>query len=146
MRVRRHLITISSSARHAGAAALRLAARGFTLIELLVVMVILSILLTVALPRYFGSVEKSKEAVLRDDLMLMRDSIDKYFADTGRYPDALADLVTKRYLRAVPVDPITESADSWVIVAPEDTTKGAVYDIHSGAQGNALDGKPYGEL
>lgn len=120
--------------------------RGFTLIELLVVMVILSILLTVALPRYFGSVEKTKETVLRDDLMLMRDSIDKYFADTGRYPDALADLVAKRYLRSIPVDPITETADSWVIVPPEDTTKGAVYDIHSGAQGNALDGKPYGEL
>jgi len=140
------VIAVTKRSRDVAAPSARPAPRGFTLIELLVVMVILSILLTVALPRYFGSVEKSKESVLREDLMLMRDSIDKYFADTGRYPDALADLVAKRYLRAIPADPITESADTWVIVPPEDTTKGAVYDVHSGAQGNALDGKPYGEL
>jgi general secretion pathway protein G len=121
--------------------------RGFTLIELLVVMAIIAILITIALPRYFGSVEKSKEVTLRQSLNVMRDAIDKYHADTGRYPDKLEDLVEKRYIRAIPVDPITDSAETWIIVpVPGTVAQGAVYDVRSGAKGNAADGKPFENL
>src|SRR6476620_1199846 len=88
---------------------------GFTLVELLVVMAIIATLLTLAVPRFFGSVDKSKEAVLKQDLATLRDSVDKYYGDIGRYPDSLDDLVSKRYLRNVPVDPITESNTTWVL-------------------------------
>src|SRR5687768_5578068 len=118
---------------------------GFTLIELLVVMAIIATLLTLAVPRYFGSVERSKEAVLKQDLATLRDSLDKYYGDTGRYPDSLEDLVTKRYLRGIPTDPITESNSSWILIAPPDPGKGMVYDVKSGAQGQSRDGTPYGD-
>jgi len=118
--------------------------RGFTLIELLVVMGIIALLLTIAVPRYFGSVDRSKEVVLKQSLGVMRDAIDKYHADNGRYPESLDDLVTKRYIRAVPHDPITESATSWVIVPPEDpAAKGSVYDVRSGAEGKAANGTEF---
>lgn len=116
---------------------------GFTLIELLVVMAVIGLLLSLAAPRYFGSVDLAREAALRQDLAVMRDAIDKHFADTGRYPASLEELATRRYLRRVPVDPITESADSWVVVPPADTTLGAVYDVSSGAPGTARDGSAY---
>ena len=116
---------------------------GFTLIELLVVMVIIATLLTIAVPRYFNSVEKSKETVLRQDLALMRESLDKYFGDNGKYPDALEDLVSKKYLRSLPADPITGSAKTWLIVSPDSAEKGAVFDVKSGAPGNARDGSEY---
>jgi len=120
---------------------------GFTLIELIVVMAIIATLLTIALPRYFGSVERSKEVTLRQSLNVMRDAIDKFNADNGRYPDKLEDLVEKRYIRTIPLDPITESAETWVIVpVPGAMAQGAVYDIRSGAKGNASDGKPFTEL
>ncbi|MBI3562995.1 MAG: prepilin-type N-terminal cleavage/methylation domain-containing protein [Gammaproteobacteria bacterium] len=118
---------------------------GFTLIELLVVMTIIALLLTLALPRYFHSIEKSKEAVLRDNLAIVRDSLDKYYGDNGKYPDSLEDLVTKKYLRKIPPDPLTQSDSSWVIVPPSDPSKGQVYDIHSGAPGKAPDGSAYAE-
>jgi general secretion pathway protein G len=117
--------------------------RGFTLIELMVVMVIVSLLITVAAPRYFGSLEKSKETVLRQTLAVTRDALDKYYGDNGKYPDGLEDLIAKRYLRALPIDPITGSNTSWTTVAPEDPEKGRVYDIHSGADGIGRDGKPF---
>jgi general secretion pathway protein G len=117
--------------------------RGFTLIELLVVMAIIGILLTIAVPRYFHSVEKSKEAVLHQNLALTRQALDKYFGDSGKYPESLEDLVTKKYLRSIPYDPITESSISWLIIAPENPENGAVYDIKSGAQGKSLDGTEY---
>ena len=121
--------------------------RGFTLIELLVVMAIIALLLTLAAPRYFQSVQRSREAVLKQDLHLMRDAINQHYADTGKYPATLDDLVTKKYLRRVPVDPITESATTWVIVDPPDKPGSrAVYDVRSGAPGKALSGTPYGEL
>jgi general secretion pathway protein G len=120
-------------------------AAGFTLIELLAVMAIIAVLLTLAVPRYFSSVERSKEAVLRQDLATVRDSLDKYFADTGRYPDSLDELVTKKYLRSIPLDPLTESASSWIVVAPDDVAKGMVQDVKSGAPGNARDGTAYAE-
>jgi general secretion pathway protein G len=120
---------------------------GFTLVELLVVMAIIATLLTIALPRYFGSVDKSKEVTLRQSLNVMRDAIDKFYADNGRYPDKLEDLVEKRYIRGVPVDPITESAATWVLVpSPDAAAKGAIYDVRSGAEGKSRDGKPFAEL
>jgi general secretion pathway protein G len=116
---------------------------GFTLIELLVVMAIIGTLLTIAVPRYFHSVDKSKEAVLHQNLVLTRQAIDKYFGDNGRYPDNLDDLIKKKYLRSLPFDPIADSNTAWIIVAPDNIEKGAVYDIKSGAPGTALDGKEY---
>jgi general secretion pathway protein G len=118
---------------------------GFTLIEILVVLAILAVLLSIAAPRYFGGVDRSKETVLRQNLFQIRDSLDKYFADTGKYPDKLDDLVAKRYLRSAPVDPITGSTTTWVVVPPQDPEKGGVYDVKSGAEGKAKDGTAYGE-
>ena len=125
--------------------ATQLFAAGFTLVELLVVMAIIATLLTLAVPRYFGSVEKSKEAVLKQNLATLRDSLDKYYGDTGRYPDSLDDLVTKKYIRGIPLDPLTESASTWLLIPPVDPGKGAVYDVKSGAQGKANDGTAYGD-
>lgn len=118
---------------------------GFTLIELLVVMAIIATLLSIATPRYFHSIEKSKEAVLRQDLNTMRDALDKYYGDTGKYPAALDDLVTKKYIRSIPEDPVAGNTTSWITVAPDDPAKGGVYDIKSGALGNGRDGTPYSE-
>lgn len=117
--------------------------RGFTLIEILVVLAILAMLLSVAAPRYFGTVDRSRETVLKQNLFQIRESLDKYFADTGKYPETLDDLVARRYLRSAPLDPITGSTTTWVIVAPQDRQKGGVYDVKSGAEGNAKDGTPY---
>ncbi|HMH17692.1 MAG TPA: prepilin-type N-terminal cleavage/methylation domain-containing protein [Burkholderiales bacterium] len=118
---------------------------GFTLIELLVVMTVIALLLTIAVPRYFGSLDKSKEAVLKEDLYQLRDAIGKYYGDKGKYPDTLDALATEKYLRKVPVDPMTDSAASWVVVAPDDPQKGGVYDVKSGAQGKSNDGSVYAE-
>jgi len=118
---------------------------GFTLIELLVVMAIIAVLLTLAVPRYFGSLDRSKEAVLREDLFQLRDAIGKYYGDKGKYPESLEALATEKYLRRVPVDPITESATTWIVVAPEDPQKGGVYDVKSGAQGKSSDGSSFSE-
>ena len=118
-------------------------ARGFTLIELLVVMTIIGTLLSIAVPRYFHSLERSRETVLRHDLTVLRDSIDKYAADKGHYPEVLADLVTAKYVRALPVDPYTRSADAWVAVPSDDPDEPGIKDIRSGAPGNAHDGTPY---
>ena len=105
-------------------------------------MAVIATLLTLALPRYFDGVEKSKEAVLRANLAQMRQSLDQYYGDRGRYPAALDELVTNRYLRRVPVDPITDSDASWVVVPPEEPETG-VYDVRSGADGVARDGSAY---
>jgi general secretion pathway protein G len=116
---------------------------GFTLIEILVVLAILAALLSVATPRYFGSVDRSRETVLKQNLFQIREALDKYYADTGKYPATLDDLVAKRYLRSAPVDPVTNSTTTWVVVAPQDKQKGGVYDVKSGAEGNARDGTPF---
>jgi general secretion pathway protein G len=116
---------------------------GFTLIELLVVMSIIATLLMIAVPRYFRSLEKSKEAVLRQDLSVMRDAIDKFYGDLAHYPETLAELVEKHYLRSVPVDPETKSADTWILVPSEDPDAAGTRDVKSGAKGNAADGTPY---
>ncbi len=116
---------------------------GFTLIELLVVLAIVALLLTLAVPRYFPSIDGARETILADNLRNTRLVIDQYYADTGRYPDSLDQLVEKKYLRSVPLDPISDSSASWILVAPEDGTKGAVANIKSGAPGNGRNGKPY---
>ena len=118
---------------------------GFTLIELLVVMAIIATLLTLAVPRYFASLEKSREAVLHANLTLMRETLDKYYGEKGRYPDALDELVAARYLRNVPLDPITDSTATWVVVPPPQPEMGGVYDVRSGAEGVARDGSAYAD-
>lgn len=118
---------------------------GFTLIELLVAMTIIALLLSIVTPRFFHSVTKAEEAVLKQDLALMREALDKYHADTGAYPDVLAELVSKKYLRKLPVDPITQSSTTWILIPPANTEKGAIYDIKSGAPGNARDGSAYAD-
>lgn len=120
--------------------------RGFTLIELLVVMAIIATLLMIAMPRYFLSLQRAKEATLRQDLAVMRDALDKYAGDTGRYPDTLADLVEKRYLRAIPEDPIAKSRETWVATPSDDPARPGIRDVHSGAEGAATDGTAYAEL
>ncbi len=118
--------------------------RGFTLIELLVVLAIIGTLLTIALPKYLHSVAHSREAVLHQDLRVMRTAIDQFLSDNGRYPASLDELVDRRYLRSLPADPVTESAQTWVAVRPPDevATTG-VYDVRSGAPGLSMDGTPY---
>jgi general secretion pathway protein G len=117
--------------------------RGFTLIELLVTLTIIGLLLSIVVPRYFGSLTRADEAALKENLYLMRDAIDKHFADTGRYPASLDELALKKYLRSVPIDPFTQTQSTWIIVPPADTQLGAVYDVKSGAKGIARDGRPY---
>jgi general secretion pathway protein G len=118
---------------------------GFTLIELLVVMSIIATLLMIAVPRYFRSLERSREAVLHQDLFVMRDAIDKFYGDLARYPESLSELVERHYLRAVPVDPLTRSADTWILVASEDPVVNGARDVRSGAQGVGSDGTRYTE-
>lgn len=116
-------------------------ARGFTMIELLVTLAILGLLVSVAAPRYFGNMDKAKEDVLREDLYLLRDAIDKFYSDRNRYPDTLAQLVTEHYLRKIPVDPFTQSPNSWVPAQQTtDPSLGVVTDVHSGAPGTGRDG------
>ena len=119
--------------------------RGFTLIELLVVMAIIATLLSIAAPRYFGQVDVAREKALLQSLEVMRDAIDKFRADTGKYPATLSELVEKRYLRKLPVDPITESAETWELVPPPDPNESGVWDVRSGARGSGRDGRPFAE-
>jgi general secretion pathway protein G len=123
----------------------RAGGRGFTLIELLVVLAVIATLLMLAVPRYFAGLERSKEAVLRQNLQELRESLDKFHGDKGTYPGTLEDLVSQRYLRRIPVDPITESAQTWVVVPPppDVAVKGTVWDVRSGAPGVAIDGTAY---
>lgn len=120
----------------------KLQKRGFTLIELLVVMAIIALLLTIVSPRYFTSVDRAREVVLKQNLSILRDAIDKYHADTGRYPASLNQLVEDRYIRAVPVDPITEE-DVWAELPPPDPEMDGVFDVHTTSDKQALDGTFY---
>ncbi|MEO6118782.1 MAG: type II secretion system protein [Methylotenera sp.] len=115
---------------------------GFTLIELMIVMAIIALLLSIALPRYFDGLDRSKEAVLLEDLAVMRDAISHYYGDKGVYPSNFEILVGERYLRFIPIDPITESSESWEVVSPPDGT-GGVFDIHSGSLESARNGTLY---
>lgn len=121
-------------------------ASGFTLIELLVVLAIVATLLTIALPRYYNTVDGSKETVLVQNLHTTREAIEKFYGDKGRYPETLEELVDSRYLRSVPVDPVADSAATWIIVAPPAEVKGKVYDIKSGSPGQTRDGRALKDL
>ncbi len=116
---------------------------GFTLVELMVVLTVIALLLSIVVPDYVGRVKRAEEAVLQENLSVMRDALDKHYADAGRYPASLGDLVTKRYLRSIPNDPLTQSSSSWLVTAPADPQKGGVYDVHSAAKGTGTNGKPY---
>lgn len=117
--------------------------KGFTLVELLVVLSIIALLLSLAAPRYFQHVDRSKEAVLRENLATLRDALDQYHADKGRWPDSLETLAQEHYLRAVPSDPITGRNDTWT-TQPGEEGRG-VRDVRSGAEGVGADGKPYAD-
>lgn len=119
---------------------------GFTLIELVVVLAIVGLLTSLALPRFSAGLDRSKESVLRQNLAAIRSALDQYRADRATLPARLDDLVTSRYLRDIPLDPVTESRESWVIVpAPQDADQPGVYDVRSGAPGKALDGSSYSD-
>lgn len=118
---------------------------GFTLIELLVVISIIGTLLAIAVPRYFQSIERSKETVLRQDLSVMRQAIDQYRADVGEYPDTLGALVERGYLRAVPEDPFTKSTETWVVEDSQETNFPGIADVRSGADGSGYSGVEFGD-
>jgi general secretion pathway protein G len=118
------------------------ATHGFTLIELLIVMSIIGLLLSIAVPRYFRSLQHARETVLKQDLSILREAIDKYYADLNQYPEKLPDLVDKHYVRSVPVDPFTRLADTWTVVASDDPDHPGIRDIQSGAPNIASNGTP----
>lgn len=118
-------------------------ADGFTLIELLVVLAIVALLLSLAAPRFLPRVDIAKESILAENLRVTRTVIDQFYADTGAYPDSLEQLVEKRYLPNVPIDPITDSRATWIIVPPTAGEDRGVYNIRSGAPGTDRSGKPY---
>ena len=124
--------------------------RGFTLIELMVVMAVIVILAGIGVALYTNSVTRSKEAVLKEDLFRMRDAIDQYYADKNKYPSSLDTLVSDGYMRKIPEDPITQSADTWQTEPAEPdpsnpTAEPGIYNVKSGAQGTALDGSNYSD-
>ncbi|MDH4393566.1 MAG: prepilin-type N-terminal cleavage/methylation domain-containing protein [Aquabacterium sp.] len=130
----------------AAAAPKRQGPTGFTLIELLVVLTIIASLLMLSLPRYMRALDSAAQTVLAENLRLTRDAIDKHFSDTGRYPDSLEQLVDKGYLRSLPLDPVTDSTQTWVIEGPATGAAGRVFNLRSGAAGLGLGGKPYAAM
>lgn len=120
--------------------------RAFTLVELLVSLAIVGLLLSVAVPRYFKALQKSRETVLIENLHGIRASIQKFYSDQGRYPSTLTELVEERYFSAIPIDPITERDDTWVVVESDERHARGVRDVRSGAVGESLSGKPYEAL
>jgi general secretion pathway protein G len=120
--------------------------KGFTLIEMLIVMALVALLVTIALPRFFGSIEKSKEIALQENLRVLRLSLDRFYSDKGHYPENLDALVTHRYLKAVPIDPITETSKSWIVLTVPGSDDSGVSDVKSGASGVTKEGRAYDSL
>ena len=123
---------------------------GFTLVELMIVMAIIGVLATLAIPSFVGAIKQAREAVLKEDLHVMRTAIDSYTADKQKAPQALQDLITDGYLKSIPEDPMTHSKDSWVpdtsdMLSSVDQTDPGIADVHSGSQEQGSDGRPYSE-
>jgi general secretion pathway protein G len=108
---------------------------GFTLVELMVVLTVIGLLLSIVVPDYVGRVKRAEEVVLKENLAVMRDALDKHYADAGRYPGSIQDLVAKRYLRNIPADPFTQSPATWIAVPPSNPQQGGVFDVRSAAKG-----------
>jgi general secretion pathway protein G len=124
--------------------------RGFTLIELLIVIALITILATMGLVQYKNSMQSSREAVLHTDLFRMRDAIDQYYADKGKYPASLDALVSDGYMRKIPEDPMTKASDTWQTVPAEPdpanpSSEPGIYDVKSGAPGAGLDGTAFAD-
>jgi general secretion pathway protein G len=121
--------------------------RGFTLIEILIVISIIGILITLAQPSYQRAVTGAKEATLKENLFVLRDLLDQFYADNTRYPESLSELVDRRYLRRVPKDPVTGSADTWLLVyaTDEQGQQAGIYDVKSGSEAVASDGTRYSD-
>jgi general secretion pathway protein G len=145
------ITTSSARRRHArGSLFGTSAASGFTLIELLIVIALITILATMGIVQYRNSIQSTRESVLRTDLFRMRDAIDQYYADKTKYPASLEALVSDGYMRKIPEDPITKSADTWQTVPAEPdpsnpSTEPGIYNVKSGAEGTALDGSAYSD-
>jgi len=127
---------------------------GFTLIELIIVVAIIGILATIAVPAMKTAPQRAREAALKEDLYTLRSCLDQFHADRGRFPSSLEELVSFGYLRAIPVDPVTRSADTWVVEYEEVTEEQderqqeagpGIIDVHSGSQDVALDGSRYAD-
>jgi general secretion pathway protein G len=123
--------------------------KGFTLLELMIVVAIIGILATLAQPMFKTAVLKSREAALKEDLFNIRNVLDQYYADNGKYPDSLSDLVAKGYMRGIPVDPFTGANDSWrlefYVSESGEESSGGIFDVHSASNEVGLNGKPYSE-
>ena len=117
--------------------------RGFTLIELLVVLTVLAVLAGLIAPRYLDRVDDARETVLRQNIVGLRTALDQFYRDKARYPTTLDELVSERYIRAVPLDPVTDRVDTWVLIAPKGASTQGVFDVKSGATGRARDGSEY---
>ena len=148
--VRRHVGATMRQCWRARVHVLRTQSRGFTLIELLIVMVLLVLLASVSLAVYGNSVTRGREAALAQDLFQMRKSIDEYYADKGKYPSDLQALVTEKYLRAIPPDPFTNSAETWQQIQSDidpgnPSAEPGISDVKSGSDQTGANGKPYSE-
>jgi general secretion pathway protein G len=135
---------------HLARARTRRSDSGWTLIELMVVIALIMILSTMALVQYRNSVTYAKEATLKSQLFIMRDAIDQYYADKGKYPDSLQTLVSESYIRAMPRDPFTTSSDTWQTVPAEpesgaSTAAAGIFDVKSGSEGTGLDGSRHAD-
>lgn len=117
--------------------------RGFTMVELLVVLAVVALLLSLVAPRYLHQADRAREAALKENLVSLRSSLDQYYADKGRYPERLEQLVEARYLRAIPEDPVTRERSTWQVVTLNEEGLVGIYDVKSGAPGSALDGTAY---
>ena len=121
---------------------------GFTLVELMIVMAIIGVLATLAIPSFVGALKQAREAVLKEDLHVLRTAIDSYTADKQKAPQSLEDLITDGYLKSVPEDPMTHSKDTWVTNTSDsmyslDQTEPGIDDVHSGSEDTGSDGQPY---